>query len=278
MPNINIVDGRLGGVGKSLFSCCLIHIHQKLKLPYLAIDADPQTYNVHHFYSDTYKLKFSEEDFDRADIAWEASTDEGKNVILNLAASSSELVYEWLTRNRLLQNAGKTLQQGDVSKHIRFINWFLCDASEFSVQQFMESVNTYTDQMTHVLVQNRGKGKESAWQQLLGDPEFRLEGNAQLKEILGRPYIKQIDFPKFFKPVGYDSKKLTFAQAINPDSKELKFLDKQRVESFIEEVETNVTGLGLLAGTTAVEANAANGNSKSSRRGKDKGSEVAQAS
>lgn len=269
MPDINVVGGRLGGVGKSTFSCCLIHIHQMLKIPYLAIDADPQTYNVHHFYPDTYKLKFSEEDFDNADIVWETASEQGKNIILNLAASSSEAVHQWLVQNNLLQLAADSVNANQPSERVRFVEWFLCDAGEFSVAQFIESVNTYGNQMTHVLVRNQGKSKPSAWE--------RLEANSELQEVLKRPYVKQMDFPKFLKPTGYDAMQLTFAQAIDPEAQKLKLLDRQRVVTFLRGTQDSVERLELLrADITPVETGASNGkSSKGFSKGKEgKDSEV----
>ncbi len=43
MPTLNLISGLLGGIGKSLFSRVLIHIHETEGISFVAMDADPQT-------------------------------------------------------------------------------------------------------------------------------------------------------------------------------------------------------------------------------------------
>lgn len=243
MPTLNLISGLLGGIGKSLFSRVLIHIHETEGIPFVAMDADPQTYNVYKYYPHcTEKIEISTSNFKSTDRVFRA-LETGKTILINLAASSGKAVEDWLKRDDLFTLL-EQLAEEDAKTRYSLINWFLSDGSELSLEQFDKTVKffaPYSSMVTHVLVKNLGKSTEEDW--------VRLQEKSDLKTVLANPNVQQTELPRFLKPEGFDSMPFTFAQALMKEGNgknKLNLLDRTRVKKFLSSTQANIAALNLL--------------------------------
>lgn len=249
MPKLHLISGLLGGMGKSLFSRVVIHICESKGLSFVAMDADPQTYNVYKYYPHcTEKLEISKSDFKSTDRVFQ-TLETGKTIIINLAASSGAAVTSWFERDDLF-NLLSEMGKDDPKLKYEIVNWFLSDGSELSIEQFLNVVKqfeSHAHMMTHVLVRNLGKTDgcdAEGWQ--------RVMSGSKLKPVLELSHVRTIEFPRFLKPEGFDSIEFTFAQAMTlsgaGEGKTLNRLDRRRVTKFLTDTEANVVSLGLMDG------------------------------
>lgn len=247
MPKLHLISGLLGGMGKSLFTRAMIHIYDSKGLSFIAMDADPQTYNVYKYYPRcTKKLEISTSNFKSTDQVFQ-TLETGKTIIINLAASSGAAITSWFERDDLF-NLLSEMGKDDLKLQYDVVNWFLSDGSELSIEQFLSVIKQFeprASMMTHVLVRNLGKTDDcdaEGWQ--------RLMSLAPLKPVLDLSNVRSIEFPRFLKPEGFDSIEFTFAQAMTPEGagegKRLNRLDRRRVIKFLSDAEANISALGLL--------------------------------
>ncbi|MGG6267165.1 hypothetical protein ACQ4M3_13430 [Leptolyngbya sp. AN03gr2] len=240
MPKFHLINSALGGMGKSLLSQVMIHLHDDLALSYAAFDADVELLNVQERYPETTSaLKISESEFRNTDAVYR-SMEAGRHIIINLAASSTVALEQWFQRDRLFLVSRKLAARKDGFRY-QFVNWFLSDGTPGSISKFQESVATYGDQMFHVFVQNWAKRAPDDWSRTFQDNRLRT--------LLEQDYITTAEFPCFLKPYGWDEMRLTFAQAISPNGLEgeaLPLLDRQRVASFVRGTQQNLQLTGLI--------------------------------
>ncbi|MGG6267231.1 hypothetical protein [Leptolyngbya sp. AN10] len=243
MPTLNLISGLLGGMGKSLFSRVMIHIHEKEGIPFIAFDADPQTYNVHKYYRYCVEpMEISESKEKGTDNVFKAM-ETGKTILINLAASSGQAVQDWFQRDDFFTLIEELAEESAKTRY-RLINWFLSDASEISIEQFLQTVDQFEankDQVIHVLVKNLGKSTHEDWARAMSDE--------LLQAALTLPNVHQMVFPRFLKPENFDGMKFTFAQAMTKEgvgSFKLNLLDRRRVTKFLTDTQSNSEALGLL--------------------------------
>ncbi len=125
------------------------------------------------------------------------------------------------------------------------VKWFLCDATQESLDKCQESVAAYKakgEQVIHVLVKNQGLSLQTQWES--------VEANAESKALLQSPQMQQMALPKFpHYERGGDSLcdsmyRLTelgwnFAQAIQK-SDAFFVLERQRIVNFLKQFSAQV--------------------------------------
>ena len=224
---IHLIDGEKGGVGKSLFARVMMHYCRTNNKSVVLVDSDATNPDVLEVYGGK-KITFSEDERksyaadEIFDLAFEQS------VVVNLPAQTYYLVSQWIQRNNLLE-LGKQYD-------IQFVKWFVCNGAYDSVKLFLESVEKFKTDMTHVLVENYYSCDE--WSQVYERPG--------LKQAIEDCQIKSIQFPK----LSYQERdrilehKLTFADAVQ--HKDMKILGQQRVVNFLKQALAEIDKTGLV--------------------------------
>lgn len=216
---IHLVDGEIGGVGKSMWSCVLVEYNNKYDFLYTLIDGDAGNPNVQQRYPENAKvitLAEDEENFE-ADIIFETALQ--TPVIVNLPARVSSIVDSWIEDAGLLTDGFKEKSGIDICK------WFLCSGRADSIEMFVESVKCFQGRLRHILVRNFGVCKD--WS--------HLQSNGELNALLKKYGILVIDFPKLSaleRRLLDVNKSLSLKGTLSHPSFHL--LNQQRMHTFLE--------------------------------------------
>jgi hypothetical protein len=222
MANIYLIDSEKGGVGKSLFSLCLIHYFESEAIDYTLVDADPNNPDVDKIYKGITDIHFLATDeasalhsrqASKVDRIFELATK--KTVLVNLPANIHDRVKYWILANDLLSD--------DLIKQtgIKICKWFLSNGSHNSLDLFAKSLKDYEGKLNHILVCNKGLNLD--W------------SNVDLKPIEENHQFKAIDFPglRATERDYLEEYKIPFAKAIQDEK--LPLLSRQRIAKFIRE-------------------------------------------
>jgi hypothetical protein len=217
MPTIHLIDGEKGGVGKSLVARTMVQYCQDKQMPFVPVETDRSNPDVAGVYKGICQYAVFTEDerqADKADRVFEIAMT--KTVIVNLAAQSHRAVKGWIEKNQLIA-------LGE-SQGVSFCKWFVSTGGYDSLNLFMQSVNGYGDQITHVLVRNLG----------LCDDWEHVDSDSAMQKVIKKYNVKVIDFPKLaYKERNIiDQQRLTFAEA--REYKEFGIISKQRVVNFLK--------------------------------------------
>jgi len=235
MPKLHIINSHLGGMGKSLFSRVMLHLHQVMEIPVVAFDADFQSYNLHRYYPQiTHQIKFSRTDYTNTDGII-AALEAGSSVVVNLSSNAGEMIAHWVERDAIA-DVLEELSEQDPLCHYELVNWFLSNGTSSSLEEFWRAINTYGQGMTQVLVRNLGRSQFGAWE--------KSDENLALILALQQAKVSQVVFPRFYQPSGFDDWHCSFADLL--EDEKLNLLDLQRVETFLEECQNSILELGLL--------------------------------
>ncbi len=230
MPNIHLIDGEKGGIGKSMFARTLAEFCQSEGMSFALIDTDRTNPDVGRVYApktmEQEQTFFSErEDNDaKADIIFETAMEQ--MVLVNLPAQIFPVVTDWLERNELL-----TLSQ---ECGVQIYKWFICTGEEDSIDLFLESLKHFENRLPHVLVRNFG-ASGAKWE--TGDFE-------RLERIVHKYRVPVIDLPKL-PPLERDYLKknqCTFAMA----SSKLKMMSKQRIAIYLKKAYKAISSTELI--------------------------------
>lgn len=234
----NIVTGQKGGVGKTFKSKLLIEYYRYKEWMSKLYDMDVSSLDVGKIYDPkTYAKKKkttkegeqlnNEENFlqftdnknnkDEVDALFDAALKD--NVICNLPSNIKHLYNPWMLENDLIGLA-KDL-------NIKFVQWFVCSGETQSIEEFIETVDIFTnnDTFQHVFVKNYGL--EENWQKI-------LDNNKTLKETLESDKIITFDLPAL-SPTRYKlilDNNLTFNDA--KTSTKLNIVARQGVSKFLD--------------------------------------------
>ena len=217
MATAHLVDGEKGGVGKSFVARTMVQYRLDRDLPFVAVETDRSNADVANVYKGLCKYAVFTEDekhADKADRIFEMAIE--NPVIVSLPSQVHRAMKDWFERNDLIK-----LGQ---SHGVSFCKWFVCNGEYDSVKLFINSVNSYDDKVTHILVKNLGLCDE--WEQVDEDEE--------LQKLLKKHKIHVINFPKLSYRERYiiNKNRLTFAEA--REYKEFSVMAQQRVVNFLK--------------------------------------------
>lgn len=230
MPNIHLIDGEKGGIGKSMFARTLAEYCQSEKIEFALIDTDRTNPDVGRVYApkatEQEQTFFSErEDNDaKADIIFETAMEQ--MVLVNLPAQIFPVVTDWIERNELLELGGEC--------GVRLCKWFVCTGENDSVDLFLESLKHFGNRLPHVLVRNFG-ASGAKWE----TGEFEI-----LDRVVDKYRVPVIDLPKL-PPLERDyikKSQCTFAMA----SSKLKMMSKQRIAIYLKKAYKAISSTELL--------------------------------
>ena len=235
MPQIHLVDGEKGGVGKSFFARALVYYLNLKKLSFHLVDSDRSNPDVASRYPDCSKTVFFSEVEKKAndvDVIFNLSLE--KPVIVNLPSQIEVVVTNWIERNGLADDLGK--EYG-----LEVYKWFCCTGAHDSNTLFIESASFFKGKVHHVLIKNQAFSDEDDWKQILLD-------YPQLEQLINEQKIPQLILPRLgtAEKNVIDQKQWTFDHAGSKDNKEFSALPKQRVVNYLRSLTTNLDELGIL--------------------------------
>jgi len=236
MPQIHLIDGEKGGVGKSFFARALVYYLHLKKLDFHLVDSDRSNPDVASRYPDRSQTVFFSEVEKKAndvDVIFNLSLE--KPVIVNLPSQIEVVVTNWIERNGL---AGDDLGK---EYGLEIYKWFCCTGAHDSNTLFIESALKFKGRVKHVLIKNQAFSDEDDWKQILLD-------YLQLEQLINEQKIPQLILPRLgtSEKNVIDQKQWTFDHAGSKDNKEFSALPKQRVVNYLRSLTTNLDELGIL--------------------------------
>jgi hypothetical protein len=235
MPQIHLIDGEKGGVGKSFFARTLVYYLKEKKLSFHLVDSDRSNPDVASRYPDSSQTVFFSEVEKKAndvDVIFNLSLE--KPVIVNLPSQIEVVVTNWIERNGLADDLGK--EYG-----LEVYKWFCCTGAHDSNTLFIESASKFKGRVHHVLIKNQAFSDEDDWKQIFQD-------YPQLEQLINEQKIPQLILPRLgtAEKNVIDQKQWTFDHAASKDNKEFSALPKQRVVNYLRSLTTNLDELGIL--------------------------------
>ncbi len=186
MSRIHFIGGEKGGVGKSVAARLLAQYHIDREIPFTVFDGDRSHAAMLSFYGD-YADAVEISRFESLDGIVQPALEEGRNVIVDLAAQSSRPLERWMTDSGLVDIAG----EADTPVTL----WHLMDDGTDSPRLLQRLLDTHGEGPDYVVVRNFGRGEDFS---LFDDSETRSraeELNAHIMDLpaLHAPTMRQVD-------------------------------------------------------------------------------------
>lgn len=250
MPTIHLINGRRGGVGKSLFTCCLAHHCTMQNLEYVLIDADPDNPDVATVYGGLKDISFQAADevtamnsisASQVDRIFEIATE--KPAIVNLPGNVHEQLKYWILDNDLLEGELVTAAE------VKLVNWFLSNGSYTSINLFLDSLDDFQGKLPHVLVRNLGLSLPASWERATERDRF-----VQAKE---KHQFAEIEFPglRAAERDYLEENQIPFARAL--EDRALPVLSRQRLIKFLRATEAAIAQTNLVSPETVASTKGA---------------------
>lgn len=151
MSKIHFVGGEKGGVGKSVLARLLAQYHIDRGLPFSAFDSDRSHGALLRFYGE-FSQPLVLDDFESADRVMEAALESERDILVDLAAQTSQPLHRWIEQNDLLALAGEE------GVEVRF--WHVLDDGADGIALLDALLDRYGAGAGYVLVKNFGRGKD----------------------------------------------------------------------------------------------------------------------
>ena len=250
MKELHLFTGEKGGVGKSLATQVFIEYCRNHQVKYRLFDVDRTSPDVGEIYepkiyqngSDVEyqannekkgnRIYFSEESEDvfLADELFATATEQ--LVIVNLPAQVSVMVDAWLQRGIL-----------DLAKeeNVEIVFWFVTDGSPESINLLSQSLSTYKERVSTILVVNEGLSKKA----------MENINNSSIGQVVENQILATIKMPLLFlspqEKKLIKEKKIPLKEAANRTKKEgLTIIAKQRITQFLRQCHQQLDTLNIL--------------------------------
>ena len=151
MSKIHFVGGEKGGVGKSVLARLLAQYHIDRGLPFSAFDSDRSHGALLRFYGD-FSHPLVLEDFTSADQIMETAMESDRDILVDLAAQTSQPLHLWIEQNDLLAMAQ--------SMQIPVCFWHVLDDGADGIRLLDALFERYGSAAAYVVVKNYGRGKD----------------------------------------------------------------------------------------------------------------------
>lgn len=151
MSKIHFVGGEKGGVGKSVLARLLAQYHIDKGLPFNAFDSDRSHGALLRFYGD-FSRPLVLEDFASADQLMEAALETDRDILVDLAAQTSQPLHRWIEQNDLLAMA--------LEMQIPVVFWHVLDDGADGIALLDALFDRYGSAAAYVVVKNYGRGKD----------------------------------------------------------------------------------------------------------------------
>lgn len=232
MPRVHSINGRKGGVGKSLTSRVFIeYCFNYLKSPFCLVEADKVNPDVARFYREKVRTELayfseSEQKRTKADRIFNIARE--STVILNLPAQVHEAMKTWFLEDEIYELG---LEEG-----VSFCNWYVSNGGYDSIKLFIKTLKDLGQFMPHVLIRNWG----------LCDDWTHTDKDDELQAAIREYRVPVIDLPKFpYAERNFiEAHQLTLMDALkHPD---LSLVSKHRVQKFLRQSFAEIESTGLL--------------------------------
>ena len=151
MSQIHFIGGEKGGIGKSVVSRLLAQYHIDRGIPFIAFDTDSSHGALARFYTDfTTEIKLS--DFDSADKLMEAAVAQPQNVLVDLAAQTTQHLTKWIEDTDLLGIAQE--------ENVTIVLWHVLDDGADGIKLLSQLFARFGNRTNYVVVKNYGRGKD----------------------------------------------------------------------------------------------------------------------
>jgi hypothetical protein len=237
MPNVHIIGGEKGGVGKSTFAKSLVEYLLYYMIPFIAIDTDRSAPDLSRAFEGS-EVEIREaflsesEDYQSAAQPIVLSAME-KTTVVNLSAASFEALSKWIAEDEVFEIISDC--------GIKFFLWFVSDGSVDSVNPFKKSLQTYGQDIQHILVRNEGRNRAKDWRLIDADEE--------IQELMKSCNVLQIDFSKFVNNDTFNvvrDNSLSFSGAIELQKElGLNVFHVQQLKSFLRKTREAIDTLRL---------------------------------
>jgi hypothetical protein len=226
MSRIHLIGGEKGGVGKSVVSRLLAQYHIDRALPFLVFDTDRSHGAMLRFYGD-YTTPIKLDEFSGADRLMEAAVEAPRNVLVDLAAQTSQPLFRWIDDNDLL-----TLAQ---EEGVGVVLWHVMDDGADGIELLGQLLDRFAERARYVVVKNLGRGKDFS--------AFEASGARARAAELGAPVLElaELHAGTMHK---VDHGNLSFWAAANNKDAGLGLMERQRVKVWLRRAHAQFDAAG----------------------------------
>ena len=219
MASINFIGGEKGGVGKSVTARVLAQYYIDKGLAFTGFDTDRSHNSFNRFYSD-YASPVMVDSYEGLDLIVSAFEDNPQqNVIVDLAAQTSQPLTQWIKDASLLELFS------DMGITVNF--WHVMDDGRDAVDLLGRLVDTYGAGPNYIVVQNHGRGSNFV---LLQNSHALQKAEALGAQVIKLPRLHDASMRKI------DQHNTSFWKAVHdresPDA--LGILERQRVKTWLK--------------------------------------------
>lgn len=230
MPNVHLIGGEKGGVGKSVVARLLAQYMIDRQIPFRAFDSDRSHGALLRFYRD-YSVVTDIGEFESLDQIIESILEENlHSVIVDLAAQTSQFLDQWIEESgvaELAQESGITITY-----------WHVMDSGRDSADLLEKLLDRYGNSLRYVVVLNQVR---SVFFKI-----FDTHPARQKALDLGASLIplRRLHPPLMTKIDGNDA---SFWGAMHWSEGETKFslLERQRVKIWLKHAYESFDSLGI---------------------------------
>jgi len=151
MIRIHFIGGEKGGVGKSVLARILAQYHIDRNKPFNAFDGDLSHGALIRYYGE-YSQAVDISNFESVDQIAEVASEQGCDVIVDLAAQSARSIDRWMEESGLVELAEEI--------GITVTMWHVMDDGTDSIRLLDKTLSTYGSGPEYILVRNRGRGSD----------------------------------------------------------------------------------------------------------------------
>jgi hypothetical protein len=151
MSKIHFIGGEKGGVGKSVLARLLAQYHIDRALPFTAFDSDRSHGALLRFYGD-FSQPMNLDDFESADQVMEAALAADRDILVDLAAQTSQPLQRWIEQNDLLALAE--------AEQTQVVFWHVLDDGADGIALLDTLFDRFGSAASYVVVKNYGRGKD----------------------------------------------------------------------------------------------------------------------
>lgn len=215
MSQIHFIGGEKGGIGKSVVSRLLAQYHIDRGIPFTAFDTDSSHGALARFYADfTTEIKLS--DHDGADKLMEAAVEKSQNVLVDLAAQTTQHLVKWFEDTDLL---GIAKEEG-----VTIVLWHVLDDGADGIKLLSQLFERFGNRTNYVVVKNYGRGKDFS----------RFESSPARAKAVALD-AKVIEIPDLYSGCmrKIDHMGLSFWAAANNREHGLGLMERQRIKVWL---------------------------------------------
>lgn len=226
MSRIHFIGGEKGGVGKSVLARLLAQYHIDRELPFHAFDTDRSHGALLRFYA-AYSDPIDLTDYSSTDRIIEAAVETPRDILVDLAAQSSQPLSRWMDDNDLLELAAE--------EDIGVVLWHVMDDGADGIALLQRLIEDQGDRLDYVVVKNFGRGNDFSAFEFSQTRAAAVELGAEIIELpeLHAPTMRKVDHWN-----------LSFWAASTNTTAGLGLMERQRVRVWMRRSFARFDGLG----------------------------------